>query len=181
MLASRVAAVRGMVSALDIIEAANIHNFKLEDVAEAYFAVGEHVELGWFRSTINSQVVDNRWEALAKEACRDDLDWQQRGLAVAVLTANASQKTLQKKIEQWSVTHKSLIERWKLMLSSLRSNSSLNFIMFNVAVRELMDLTQASRYTADEAIKSANKTKKKPEKKKLIKVQKLNKTGTEDH
>jgi single-stranded DNA-specific DHH superfamily exonuclease len=53
--------------------------------------------------------------------------------------------------------------------------------MFNVAVRELMDLTQASRYTADEAIKSANKTKKKPEKKELIKVQKLNKTGTEDH
>ncbi len=146
ILAGQIASVRPMISALDIIESANLEGFSLEEVAETYFHVGEHLELCWFRDAINSQNIDNRWEALAKEACRDDLDWQQRGLTIAILSANANEKSLEKKMSNWLLVHNHLIERWKNMLSNLRSTSSTNFVMFTVAVRELMDLTQASRF-----------------------------------
>lgn len=175
LLAKAIASVRGMISALDIIDAADQLKFSLEEVAQIYFGIGEYLELAWFRGVINNQSVDNKWDGLAKEACRDDLDWQQRGLTDAILQTNGAHTDATKKIEAWSDTQKNLIERWQLMLSSLRSSSSLNFVMFSVAGRELMDLTQSSKYAAEQHKKVVDAELKKHAKNKI-----LHKTGTED-
>lgn len=174
-LAKIISSVRGMISALDIIDAADLMKFNLEEVARMYFSIGEYLELAWFRGAINNQTVDNKWDGFAKEACRDDLDWQQRGLTDAILQTNGSNSDVMKKIDIWSETHKHLVDRWQLMLSSLRSSSSLNFVMFTVAGRELMDLTQASKYTVEQQKKVVEAGQKKSSKNKLS-----DKTGTEN-
>ena len=92
--------------------------------------------------------VNDHWDALARAGLRDDLDWQQRGLTVGVLQTKTGHKTIEAHIEAWIKQHKPLVDRCQSMLENLRSYPTLNFLMFSVAVRELMDLTAASLQVA---------------------------------
>jgi glutamate dehydrogenase len=87
---------------------------------------------------------DNQWEALSREALRDDLDWQQRQLTASILSSDVTNKNFSKCLEAWSQSYAELIERWKLILTNLRSSNVLNYTMFFVAIRELLDLTQTT-------------------------------------
>ncbi len=91
---------------------------------------------------------------LAKEACRDDLDWQQRSLTIAVLQ-DVKKADIGKRIEHWLEQHKEMYSRWQNMLANLRRLSTVSFIMFSVAVRELMDLAQVNVHLLKANNKSA--------------------------
>lgn len=158
-LAQGVAGAHAMTSALDIIEAANTLGIDLIEVATVYFALGEFLELSWFRDQLAYHVVDDQWDALAKEALRDDLDWQQRGLCMGVLQHNTKHGSVKGKMEHWIEQHKALITRWQEMLLNIRSSGSSTFVMYSVAVRELMDLTQTSLQTARASKNKGHKVK----------------------
>lgn len=143
-LARRIACARTIFYALDIIEAARIHKLDIITVSNVYFALNQQLELGWFREQVTIQSVETHWDALVREAIRDDLDLQQRDLSVAVLKLQSKAKGVDNKIQQWTDRHITLIERWQKMLIDLRSSGNLNYTKLTVAVRELMDLTQAS-------------------------------------
>jgi glutamate dehydrogenase len=147
-LAMRVASAGPMISSLDIVEAADIGQLPLLEVAKAYFMIGERLKLDWFRDEIDRHLVANTWDALARAACKDDLDRQQRTITMAVLSYplcyaegphNSDACT-----EAWIDDHKVLIERWQMMVSDLRTTKVKEFTMFTVALRELLDLAQAS-------------------------------------
>lgn len=144
-LARRMGLTRFMYSALDIIEVAHLNHFEVSDVAAVYFSLGARLELGWFREQINAHPVDDNWDALARAACRDDIDYQQRNIALAVLKFPAPEPTLDAKIAAWSEYHQSLIYRWYAMLTELRATKSKEFTIFSVALRELLDLAQTSQ------------------------------------
>jgi len=63
-----------MISALDIIESSIASKFPLQSVSKVYFALGARLELDWFRARIAAHNVHNNWDALARAACRDDID-----------------------------------------------------------------------------------------------------------
>jgi glutamate dehydrogenase len=64
------------------------------DVAKAYFAVGSALDLTWYLQQISNLPVENNWQALAREAFRDDIDWQQRAITISVLQmTDAGEKT----------------------------------------------------------------------------------------
>ena len=50
----------------------------------------------------------------------------------------------------WSTSHAGLIERWQQVLANLRSSTVLNYTMFFVAIRELLDLTQTTMQIAED-------------------------------
>jgi glutamate dehydrogenase len=54
-------------------------------VAKAYFAVGSALDITWYLQQISALPVENNWQALAREAFRDDVDWQQRAITISVL------------------------------------------------------------------------------------------------
>lgn len=143
-LAHELTITRGLFPAMDIIEVALQSSIDVEKVAEVYFGIGELLELAWIRKQVIIHPTENRWEALSREALRDDLDWQQRQLAAGILQYQKGKKTFLKCYEEWSDKHSSLIERWHHVLSNLRSSSALNYTMFFVATRELLDLTQTT-------------------------------------
>lgn len=150
-IAKNLAAVRELSSALDIIEAAHEIEADITDVAKIYFAIGEKLDLGWIRSLIIAHPVENHWEALSREALRDDLDWQQRLLSASVLSSEFRDPSIQKSLDSWMQNYQDLIDRWQLMLAELRSSTAMNYTMYFVAVRELLDLTQTSfQRSADE-------------------------------
>ncbi len=114
---------------MDISEAAELYQFDLNEVAQTYFALSERLELSWLRQQINALPVDNQWDALAKEACRDDLDWQQRSLTIAVLQ-DVKKADIGERIEHWLEQHKEMYSRWQNMLANLRGSSTVSFIVF---------------------------------------------------
>ncbi|MGG1968250.1 NAD-glutamate dehydrogenase, partial [Pseudomonas aeruginosa] len=60
---------------LPIIEASDVTGQDTAEVAKAYFAVGSALDLTWYLQQITNLPVENNWQALAREAFRDDLDW----------------------------------------------------------------------------------------------------------
>ncbi|MEE9451854.1 MAG: NAD-glutamate dehydrogenase, partial [Gammaproteobacteria bacterium] len=79
-LAQQLAQIRFLLFSLDIIEISKESDFTLQQVASIYFSIGEHFGLDWLRGQIFKHASESHWEALSKEALRDDFNWQQRKL-----------------------------------------------------------------------------------------------------
>ncbi|MBQ0794309.1 MAG: NAD-glutamate dehydrogenase, partial [Oleispira antarctica] len=138
-----------LLSALGIIEASHQTERPVERVAEAYFYVGETLSLNWFLEQINNLEVNSHWQALAREAFRDDMDWQLRSLTVSVLnTEDNGDMPIAELMERWKTAHPHLVSRWQRMLDELRASDKAEYAMYSVALRELLDLAQASKHLA---------------------------------
>jgi glutamate dehydrogenase len=140
-----------LLSALGIIEASHQTERSVERVAEAYFFVGETLSLNWFLEQINNLGVNSHWEALAREAFRDDMDWQLRSLTVSILNTEENENMpMTELMDQWNTAHPNLVSRWQKMLDALRASNKVEYAMYSVALRELLDLAQASRHLSED-------------------------------
>jgi len=149
-LAHDLTSLRALFSAMDIIEVAHEQALDVVKVAEVYFGIGEFLDLTWIRMQVIAHPSDNHWEALSREALRDDLDWQQRQLTAGIIKKSLKKKDIMGCFHEWSSEHSALITRWKQVLINLRASTVLNYTMFFVAIRELLDLTQTTMQGADE-------------------------------
>lgn len=141
--AIRIANCMAMYSALDIVAASNEHNFNPADVAKTYFTVGSNLDLAWFRWIILNHPAENHWETVAKSVFRDDIDWQQRQLTISVMKHHGDSADIHENIECWTQQHETLVARWRKMFTELRSSNNCSFVIFAVAIRGLLDLTQS--------------------------------------
>ena len=144
-LARVVAGTGHLYTLLPIIEAADVTGKSASEVATAYFAVGGALELGWYLQQITSLPVENNWQALAREAFRDDLDGQQRAITIAVLQMADGPVDIEARVAFWLEQHRALVQRWLTMLSELRGATGTDYAMYAVANRELMDLAQSDQ------------------------------------
>ncbi len=140
-LANSIASMTAMFSALDIVEAATTYKYPIEQVTEAYFSIGRHLKLGWFRERIKEHTVSNHWEALARATFRDDLDHQQRNLAISIMEINTN-KDVETRVNKWLKHHKYLVDRWSYFVTELKNTPDIDFTMFSVALRELLDMAK---------------------------------------
>ena len=148
-LAHEMTTIRALFSAMDIIDVAHELAFSVTKVGEVYFGIGEFLDLTWLRLQVISQPTENHWEALSREALRDDLDWQQRQLTAGIMRYYEHKQGRKMThvadcFHHWSNDHDALIGRWQQVLVNLRSSTVLNDTMYFVAIRELLDLTQAT-------------------------------------
>ncbi len=145
-LARMVAGTSHLYTLLPIIEAADVTGQSAAEVAVAYFTVGSRLELAWYLQQINALPVDSNWQALAREAFRDDLDWQQRAITVSVLQSKDGPQAIEQRMLAWLKQNKLAVARWKAMLAELRAASSADYAMYAVANRELVDLAQSGQH-----------------------------------
>ena len=143
-LAKTVASTHVGYTALGIIQAASETDAPLLDVASLYFTMGERLELDWFSAQILASKVDNEWQALARDTYLEDLEWQQRTLAVGALRHLCEGGTLLTCMKAWEEQEALLLARWQEMLNELHATETPDFGMFAVANRELLDLAQSS-------------------------------------
>ncbi|MEK1907955.1 MAG: NAD-glutamate dehydrogenase, partial [Pseudomonas sp.] len=144
-LARVVAGTSHLYTLLPIIEAADVTGKPASEVATAYFAVGGALELSWYLQQITGLPVENNWQALAREAFRDDLDWQQRAITIAVLQMAEGPADIEERVVFWLEQHRTLVQRWLVMLGELRAATGTDYAMYAVANRELMDLAQSDK------------------------------------
>ncbi|MBL4826544.1 MAG: NAD-glutamate dehydrogenase [Spongiibacteraceae bacterium] len=131
---------------LGIIEAAQEISAPIEKVAEMFFRLAEKLELDWFSTQISNLKVENSWQAMARESYRDDLEWQIRMLTVGAMRHICEKGDIDACIERWMLQQSQLVERWQAMLTQLHTSDSHEIAMYSVAIRELLDLAQSSRF-----------------------------------
>ncbi|MBW2713237.1 MAG: NAD-glutamate dehydrogenase, partial [Deltaproteobacteria bacterium] len=147
-LARSLASLPHFHSCLAIVEAGRITGESVERVMETFFAIGESLQLHWFVKRVSGMKVESYWQALARQAALEDLDWQQRALTVSVLETMSEDETVQSGVERWTASYQTLISRWQSMLTEVQGGSSSDFAVTSVALRELLDLAQSSSHHA---------------------------------
>jgi glutamate dehydrogenase len=145
-LATSIASVRELYPFLGIIEAAQEMDAPYEKVAELFFSLSDRLELDWFASQISQIKIDNYWQAMARESYRDDLEWQLRALTVGAMRHICEKGDVEACIDRWMDQQSILVGRWRLMLTELHATQVQEFAMFSVAIRELLDMAQSSKY-----------------------------------
>jgi glutamate dehydrogenase len=142
-LAEEVALSSVLFSGLDIIEAASIGHYRLENVSKAYFCLGSKLEFGWFRDQILSLKPDDNWDALARSIFREDLDYLQRMLTISILKSGKRSGSTEQKIEKWIEMHQDGMKRWFARVADMRACSTVHPVMMSVGLRDLLDLTRS--------------------------------------
>lgn len=142
-LARDIANLSTLFSCLDLMLVVEEVNLDMDTVAEVYFKLGVKLELHWFLDQINLQPVDNHWQAFARGAFREELDWLQMRLTKAVLMLTQECDSPEQRIESWFTKHAHLIRRWTQTLADFRTTMTHEFAKFSVALRELLIIVQA--------------------------------------
>lgn len=115
----------------------------IDQVAACYATLGERLELNWFADQIMQMGVDNYWQAMARESFRDELENQQATL-VLNMVSELDASSVDVTVEEWMSQHQTYIDRWQTMTAELRCITEFDLAIFPVAIRELLDLSQAS-------------------------------------
>jgi len=140
-IATKVASTMSLYHALNITEAAKLHNVEMFRVAKIYFMLVDRLQLLWFRNQVNNYPVGDHWTVLAKSAYKGDLDWAQRALTASVLT-NTMERSIPGKVNSWLTHRETQIARWHRILTDLRNTEAKEFAILFVALRELLDLAK---------------------------------------
>lgn len=88
-LASRIAGLSPLASALDVVKAAESSNREIAVASAAYFAVGARLGLDWLRTQAAALPADNAWERQAVQMLLEDSYAQQRQLVVQAFSDGA--------------------------------------------------------------------------------------------
>lgn len=145
-LASAIASVKELYPFLGIIEAAQSMSQPAEKVAELFFSLSDRLELDWFAQQISNIKIENYWQAMARETYRDDLEWQLRTITEGAMRHICPKGDVEACVDRWMEQQQLLVERWKNMLNDLHATKTQEFAMYSVAIRELLDLAQSSKY-----------------------------------
>ncbi|WP_101760420.1 NAD-glutamate dehydrogenase [Oceanicoccus sp. KOV_DT_Chl] len=145
-LAQCIASVREQHPFLNIIEVSKGLSASTGKVAELFFGLSERLELDWFAQLIAELKIDNFWQAMARESYRDDLEWQLRNLTEGAMRHMEADGNVEACINRWMQQQHLLVERWRAMLAELHASETHEFAMFSVAIRELLDMAQSSKY-----------------------------------
>ncbi len=147
-LARRVAALPWALPAFDIVEVADATGRDPRVVMGTSFGITSRLRLGWLRDRILELPRDNRWEALARAALRDDLNSLVRVLTQEVLQAGGSDADAEQAIEAWEHGHHGAVDRCLGILGDIESSRTYDTTTLPVALRELRNLIRASSGTA---------------------------------
>ena len=143
-VARRIAIYRAIYTSLNIIDVATQHKFDLIKTAKVYFAAGERINLLWFRDQIANDSRDGHWNTLARLTLRDELDFAQRALTVAIMKQDRNEKNIAKLLEKWTAHNRQALEHWDKLLALLHESSSIDYTMFFIAIKELLGLIHIS-------------------------------------
>src|SRR5829696_4685280 len=113
-LAHRVASLGDLFAALDIVGVAGAAERSIGDVAALHFVIGGRLHLHWLRDRIATLPRENRWQAMARAALRDDLFSLHAELTADVLRgadADVVDVDVDARLDAWTETNRPLVER----------------------------------------------------------------------
>ncbi|MGF1628848.1 MAG: NAD-glutamate dehydrogenase [Kiloniellaceae bacterium] len=145
-LARRIASLPLLAPVCDIVRIAATLKLPVEQVADAYFKIGERFGFNWLRRSAGSLPTDTGWDKLAVSAIIDDFYGHQSELTTRVLNGNSKAKgpakggVTDKVIASWSAGREPLVARTEQLLEELKASGTPDFAMLAVANRQLKSM-----------------------------------------
>ena len=139
-LAERYAELEGLYAVLDANEVAVEQKKPIDLVGSLYFALVGELDLRWISAKITQLPTDTSWQALARNALRDDLASQQRTLTSAVAKLSPDGADPVQMLAAWKERYAPAIARYRNMVEELRRAPTLDLAVLSVLLRELRAL-----------------------------------------
>jgi glutamate dehydrogenase len=146
-LAGRVATLGALFSALDVVEVATATERSVDEVAALHFLVGGRLHLHWLRDRIAGLPRDNRWQAMARAALRDDLFSLHAELTADVLRPGgpaADESDAAARLDAWIEANRPAVDRCLEILGEIRTGATYDLTTLPVALREVRNLIEAA-------------------------------------
>ncbi len=139
-LAERLASLESLYAVLDVTEVAHECGKPIESIASVYYAIVGELRLRWIGERITALPTDTSWQALARNALRDDLSSQQRSIAQAIAKMSPQATDAAAMIGAWRERYAPALARLKAMVDELKSQDNLDLAVLSVLLRELRGL-----------------------------------------
>jgi glutamate dehydrogenase len=139
-LARRYAALEGLYAVLDATEVALEQKKPIEVIGKLYFALVGELDLRWIAAKITQLPTDTSWQALARNALRDDLASQQRAITSTVAKLSPQANDAEPMLAAWRERYAPAIARLKSMTDELKRGGTLDLAVLSVLLRELRSL-----------------------------------------
>ena len=141
-IAHRVAGLDSLFTTLDIVETAAAVQRSVNDVAAVRTVVGDRLHIDWLRDRIVDDLErGDRWQALARNALREDAYREHRAITAAVLGGAQAGDTADSAFERWTGANSNAIQRSQDVIADVRAGAIYNLATLSVALRELRNLT----------------------------------------
>ncbi len=138
-LARQVASMPALLSAFDIVEDGELTDAPQPVVMAVYFGIGSRLGMDWLRDRILELPRNDRWQALARAALRDDLYEMHRALTRDVL-ARGTGFGAPAAIDAWLAANQGAVERSQSVLADVKAARTYDTTTLPVALRELKNL-----------------------------------------
>ena len=146
-LAARVAGLPHMYAALDVVEVADDSGLDVQAVAAVHFRLGSRLGLHWVHDSIIALPREDRWQAMARAALRDDLYAIHRELTAEVLRSGPRLESPDERVAGWIEAHRDS-GRCLQTLADIAAGRTFDITTLSVAVREVRELLEAARQDA---------------------------------
>ncbi|WP_024448398.1 NAD-glutamate dehydrogenase [Mycolicibacterium iranicum] len=131
-------------SLLDVIDIADIVDRDAAEVADAYFALMDHLGTDGLLTAVSRLSRNDRWHSLARLAIRDDIYGSLRALCFDVLAVGEPDENGVEKIAEWEMTNSSRIGRARRTLTELYEAGEHDLATLSVAARQIRSMTRTS-------------------------------------
>ena len=142
-LALRAASLLDQFSLLDIVDIATDTGESPSDVAPLYFVVSERFGIDLMLGRVTSLPRDDRWDALARGALRDDLYAVLESLVRAVIESTDSGKEPLGRYDQWATANAESLTRARTSLAGIERLERPNIAALSVALRTLRSVIRS--------------------------------------
>jgi glutamate dehydrogenase len=144
-LARKVAGLPALFAGLDLADIARTVERDLEQTAAVYFALGEPLSLDVLLARIVALPRDDRWQALARAAMREDLYTARAWITAEVLRFNPPGLDGGEQVERWLAQMGDIADRCLLALDGIVTSGGADLAALSVGMREIRNLVQVSR------------------------------------
>ncbi|GAA0948731.1 NAD-glutamate dehydrogenase [Nonomuraea longicatena] len=143
-LAERVSALVPAYSTFDLVETAAQMGRPVNEVAEVYFDLADRLQLARLRERVITLPRDNRWNAMARSALRDDLYAAHAALTGDVLAHSSSGSTPEERLARWSEANSAAVGRARQTLSEIWESDNFDLATLSVALRAVRTLVSTT-------------------------------------
>ncbi|MGO8875085.1 MAG: NAD-glutamate dehydrogenase [Acidimicrobiales bacterium] len=144
-LARQVAGLPSLFAGLDLNDVARTVGRDLEETASVYFALGEPLSLDVLLARILALPRDDRWQALAREAVREDLYTARAWITADVLRLGTPGTSGGEQVARWLANMGDVADRCLVALDGIVTSGQTDLAALSVGMREIRNLVQVSR------------------------------------
>jgi glutamate dehydrogenase len=143
--ATRAASLLDLFSLLDVIDLAEELELPVDEVAGVYYYASEKFTIDEMLTRVSRLPRDDRWDALARGAMRDDLYAVLESLTRSVLVASDGGDAPGKRFEYWADANRDALKRAKAALHGVERLDNAGLAALSVALRTLRSVLRAGQ------------------------------------